>query len=66
MNGITAEQREAAIELFTAKSTEFEKTAGRSGKPVTDKVLANCVRMADDEVFVEFGFRIKDLFVPKA
>jgi hypothetical protein len=66
MSIIDTATREAAIQLFTDECKRLESVAKRTKggmHNITEDDLKRCVEMADSEVYVEFGFHIRDLFV---
>ena len=51
------------VNFFDEISKKVERKATRKLGKLSHKSLAQCVRYADDQVLVKYGFRIRDLFV---
>lgn len=53
----------AVIDYFDKISKKMERIATRKLGKLSNESLAKCVRYADDQVLIKYGFRIRDLFV---
>lgn len=63
---VDAETMKAATNLFADECKRLELVANRAKggmHNLTNEDLKRCVDMADSEVYVQFGFHIRDLFV---
>jgi hypothetical protein len=64
-SAISDEIREQMIERFTEMCSYYERIAmdALGTDTLTNLELLDCVKDADTDVAVEFGFRMRDIFV---